>query len=182
MEILVELDDTTMSDHTCRFLRIGLAVLMAFMAAARPAGAAEPATSFAFDFGSGAAKAGYVKVLPGAVYAKEVGYGFDLGTTAAPLTSGVTSEKPFFFSVAVPEGNYSIAVTFGDAGGACVSTVKAETRRLMLEEVVTAAGKFETRTFVVNVRNFQAPAASRERARRRPGAPEQPRTRRPPLG
>ena len=146
-----------MSNHTPRFPLMGLAALMGFMAAAGPAGAAEPATSFAFDFGSGAAKAGYVKVLPGAVYTKEVGYGFDLGTTPAPFASGVTSEKPFFFSVAVPEGNYSIAVTFGDAAGACVSTVKAETRRLMLEEVATAAGKFETRTFVVNVRNFRLP-------------------------
>jgi lysophospholipase L1-like esterase len=105
----------------------------------------------------GAAKAGYVKVLPGAVYSKESGYGFDLGTAPMPLASGVTSDKPFFFSVAVPEGNYSITVTFGDAAGACVSTVKAESRRLMLEEVATAAGKFETRTFTVNVRNFKLP-------------------------
>src|SRR5664280_1492066 len=102
----------------CAFLfpLTGLAALMGFMAAA-----AEPATSFAFDFGIGAAKPGYVKVLPGAVYTKEVGFGFDLGTTPMPFASGVTSEKPFFFSVAVPEGNYDIAITFGDASAACVS-------------------------------------------------------------
>jgi hypothetical protein len=35
--------------------------------------------------------------------------------------------------------------------------VKAESRRLMLEKVTTAAGKFEMRTFVVNVRNFKIP-------------------------
>jgi hypothetical protein len=149
-----------MSDYNLRFPRIGLAALVGFLAAAGPA-AAEPATSFAFDFGSGAAQAGYVKVLPGAVYSKEVGYGFDLGTAPASFASGVTSEKPFFFSVAVPEGNYNIVVTFGDAAGACVSTVKAESRRLMLEEVATAAGKFETRTFVVNVRNFRIPPPPR---------------------
>jgi lysophospholipase L1-like esterase len=149
-----------MSDYNLRFPRIGLAALVGFLAAAGPAGA-EPATSFAFDFGSGAAQAGYVKVLPGAVYSKEVGYGFDLGTAPASFASGVTSEKPFFFSVAVPEGNYNIAVTFGDAAGACVSTVKAESRRLMLEEVATAAGKFETRTFVVNVRNVRIPPPPR---------------------
>jgi len=145
-----------MSRHPLLFPVTGLAVLIGFMAAAA-AGAAEPATSFAFDFGIGAAKPGYVKVLPSAVYTKEVGYGFDLGTTPMPFAGGVTSEKPFFFSVAVPEGNYNIAVTFGDAAGACVATVKAESRRLMLEEVATAAGKFETRTFVVNVRNFRIP-------------------------
>ena len=109
------MDETIMSKYASRFSLMGLAVLIA-----GPAGAAEPAASFAFDFGSGAAKPGYVKVLPGAVYTKEVGYGFDLGTTPG--------EKPFFFSVAVPEGNYNIAVTFGDAG-ACVTTVKAEIGR-----------------------------------------------------
>ena len=143
-----------MSKSALRFPLAALAALLAFMAAA-PARAAESATSFAFDFGS-AAKPGYIKVAPGAVYSKEVGYGFDLGTTPMPLASGVTSEKPFFFSVAVPEGNYNVAVAFGDAG-ACVSTVKAESRRLMLEEVATAAGKSETRAFVVNVRNFKVP-------------------------
>jgi lysophospholipase L1-like esterase len=138
------MDETNMAKYASRFTLLGLAALMGSMAVA-----AEPATSFAFDFGSGAAKQGYVKVLPGAVYTKEVGYGFDLGT--AP------GEKPFFFSVGVPEGNYNIAVTFGGVSAACVSTVKAESRRLMLEEVATAAGKFETRTFVVNVRNFKIP-------------------------
>jgi len=145
-----------MSKSALRFPLTALAALMSFMAAA-PTRAADPPTSFAFDFGIGAAKPGYVKVLPGAVYSKEAGYGFDLGTTPMPIASGVTSEKPFFFSVEVPEGNFNIAVTFGDAAGACVSTVKAESRRLMLEEVATAAGKFETRTFVVNVRNFKVP-------------------------
>ncbi|MGA9627516.1 MAG: rhamnogalacturonan acetylesterase [Bryobacteraceae bacterium] len=145
-----------MSKYASRFSLMGLAVLIA-----GPSGAAEPATSLAFDFGAGATKPGYVKVLPGTAYTKEVGYGFDLGTTPMPFASGVTSEKPFFFSVAVPEGNYNIAVTFGDAAAACVSTVKAESRRLMLEEVATAAGKFETRTFVVNVRNFRLPPPPR---------------------
>jgi len=45
----------------------------------------------------------------------------------------------------------------------CVATVKAESRRLMLEQVATAAGKFETRTFVVNVRNFKIPRLPRTR-------------------
>ena len=43
-------------------------------------------------------------------------------------------------------------MTFGDASGQTVTTVKAELRRLMLERVQTAAGKFATRTFAVNVR------------------------------
>jgi lysophospholipase L1-like esterase len=79
------------------------------------------------------------------------GAGFDLGT--APASDG----RPFYFSVAVPEGNYCVTVTFGDALAASASTVKAESRRLMLESVVTAPGEFVTRSFIVNVRHAAFP-------------------------
>lgn len=140
-----------------RILRISLIQFAAFMALARPAAAAKPATSFAFDFSAGAAMPGYVSVWHDTAYTQELGYGFDLGTAPVAFLGGVTSAKPFFFSVAVPEGNYSVTVKFGDPALACVSTVKAESRRLMLERVETAAGKFETRTFVVNVRDPKLP-------------------------
>jgi lysophospholipase L1-like esterase len=52
----------------------------------------------------------------------------------------------------VPEGNYRVTVTLGDPTADAITTVKAESRRLMLERIRTAAGKFETRTFTVNVR------------------------------
>lgn len=45
-----------------------------------------------------------------------------------------------------------MTVTLGDTAGETTTTIKAELRRLMLEEVHTAAGKFETKTFTVNVR------------------------------
>lgn len=80
-------------------------------------------------------------------FTAERGYGFDLGT--APNAAG----SPFFFSVAVPEGNWRVTVTLGDPATASVNTVKAESRRLMLERVATAPGEIVTRTFVVNVRN-----------------------------
>ncbi len=69
----------------------------------------------------------------------------------------MTSDKPFLFSVKVPEGNYDVTVTLGDPEGESVTTVKAESRRLMLEKVETAKGDYATRTFVVNVRNFKVP-------------------------
>ena len=50
------------------------------------------------------------------------------------------------------EGNYKVTVKLGDKDRDSVTTVKAELRRLMLERVRTKAGKFETRTFIVNVR------------------------------
>ena len=143
-----------MTFRICRCNWIGLLPLLL---PAAPLAAGEPSTSFAFDFAAGAAKPGYISVWHDTAYTQELGYGFDLGTTPVAFLGGVTSATPFFFSVAVPEGNYSVAVKFGDPALACVTTVKAESRRLMLERIETAAGKFETRTFVVNVRNFKLP-------------------------
>ncbi len=123
-------------------------------------------TSFKFDFGPGKIAAGYTQVLPATLFTAELGYGIEAGASVVGVDREgsddlrgdfLTSDKPFLFSVKVPEGNYKITVTFGDAKGESVNTVKAETRRLMLEGVRTAQGKFETRTFVVNVRNFQVP-------------------------
>ena len=78
--------------------------------------------------------------------------------------------QPLFREFNLPEGNYNIKITFGDAAGESVNTVKAETRRLILEGLRTANGKFETRTITVNIRNFQVPppplnARSRLRAK-----------------
>jgi len=79
------------------------------------------------------------------------GHGFEPGF--APNPEG----KPFLFSVAVPEGNYRVTVTFGSPTAASSNTVKAESRQLMLERVDTAPGGFVTRSFLVNVRNPSIP-------------------------
>ena len=137
-----------------RHLRIALA-LLAVGAAAE--GSAAGGSSFHFDFGAGSTAAGYVRVSPDAVYSKETGYGFDLGTKPSQLDWGVTGAQPFFFSVALPEGNYRVTARLGDSAGACVTTVKAESRRLMIERAPSAAGEHKTVTFAVNVRNFKLP-------------------------
>lgn len=98
-----------------------------------------------FDFGPGKAAPGYTRVPPAALYAPERGYGYEPGAS-------VSGDKPFLFSAAVPEGNYHVTVTLGDPADASATTVKAEARRLVLENVTTAAGRFTTRTFTVNVR------------------------------
>ena len=107
---------------------------------------AEPTSTFVFDFS---------KLAPDSVYSKASGYGFDLGTK--PAAAGEPAH-PFFFSVAVPEGNYRITAHLGNAEGACQTTIKAESRRLMVENAATAAGQFTDATFAVNVRNFKIPA------------------------
>jgi lysophospholipase L1-like esterase len=117
--------------------------------------------SWKFDFGSGKVAQGYKQVLATTIYNKELGYGFEPGSSVQCIDRGgkdvlrsdlCMSDKPFYFSVALPEGNYNVTMTFGDAIIATTTTIKAELRRLMLEKVQTAPGKFETRTFTVNLR------------------------------
>jgi lysophospholipase L1-like esterase len=116
---------------------------------------------FKFDFGTGIVAPGYTPVTPANTYTNELGYGFDLGSNVSSIERGgddslrdgfCTSAQPFFFSVKVPEGNYRVTVTLGDRGGDSTTTIKAESRRLMLEELTTVAGEFAARTFTINVR------------------------------
>jgi hypothetical protein len=101
------------------------------------------AQSLQFDFVSDKPAQGFQKVLPSTMYSEETGYGFE----------EAAQQPPFYFSVRVPEeGNYRVTVTLGDPAADSVTTVKAEIRRLMLERVRVAAGKIETRSFLVNVR------------------------------
>src|SRR3954464_13620133 len=78
-----------------------------------------------FDFGA-AAMAGYTTVKPTDLYNDSSGYGFErvgiiasvIRKSASPLTDGfISSTKPFYFSVNVPEGNYNVKVIAGDKQG-----------------------------------------------------------------
>ena len=117
-----------------------------------------------FQFGEGKAAPGYTQVPATAVYSDASGYGFEPGADLVsvdhsaeepnPLHAhGVSSTKPFYFSVKLPhEGNYRVTVTLGDKAAASVTTVSAELRRLMVERVATQAGEFATVPFIVNTR------------------------------
>jgi len=114
-----------------------------------------------FDFGPGKVAPGYTQVVKDTIYDKNSGFGFEPGGEISCVARGgrdalrsdlCTSDKPFYFSVALPEGNYSVTVTLGDSDSGTVTTIKSELRRLMLERVETAKGKFANRTFTVNIR------------------------------
>ena len=112
-----------------------------------------------FDFGPTKSELGHKRVRTDTLYSTTLGYGFEPGSTVSCFerkggspTGFCKSDKPFYFSAAVPEGNYIVRVTLGDFDSKSTTTVKAELRRLMLERVDTEPGKLVTRTFTVNVR------------------------------
>lgn len=77
--------------------------------------------------------------------------GFDLNTVPEVKAGFCASGKPFFFSAALPEGSYRVTVHFGSTQPSA-TTVRAEARRLMIEQVAVAPGTLVTRSFDVNLR------------------------------
>ena len=161
----------TASTSSRRFV-IALALMFAAasLPAQRPEDRAQPPpppvqAAFKFDFGPGKAAAGYTPVHAEEVYSIEKGFGFDLGPKPVGIELGgsdpsrdgivTTSEAPFFFSVKVPEGNYRVTVTLGDAKGESDTTIRTEAGHIMATGIKTAAGQFVTRTFYANVRRPQ---------------------------
>jgi lysophospholipase L1-like esterase len=106
--------------------------------------------SYKFDFGTAKPKAGFTQVKADKTYTNT--YGFDFATTVQAQTNGISADKPFYFSVNVPEGNYKITLTLGDKKESSLTTVKAESRRLMLERIATKPGETQKVSFIVNVR------------------------------
>ena len=87
---------------------------------------------------------------PQPVYNAQDGYGFDL--LPAPDVKR-PSARPFYFSVRVPDGNYRVRVELGGVKGGN-TTVRAEGRRLMMDNILTPKKKdTQTVEFVVNKRS-----------------------------
>lgn len=131
----------------------------AFLFLAATAGKAQ---AYKFDFGPGPVAKGYTQVLPETTYRPERGYGFEFSSNLrsqsykgndALKDDYITGDKPFYFSVQLPEGAYNVKVILGDRQGTSVVTVKAECRRLMVERVETGKGKFAVAEFTVHVKD-----------------------------
>jgi lysophospholipase L1-like esterase len=101
-------------------------------------------------FVCGRAKSGSVELTASSLYTA-TSPGFDLGSVPEVAPKSCSSDKPFFFSVALPEGSYRVTVVLG-AGQPSTTTVWAEARRLMLEKVFVKAKASVTRSFDVNLR------------------------------
>ena len=125
---------------------------------------ANAAVDLKFDFGTGVLESGYTQVSSSSSYSPEVGFGFvDSVCLDQVINHGddalrgdvCVSDQPFTFAVDLPEGNYDVTVLLGDPNDTSSTTVKAEARRLMIENVTTAMGAFQSYGFTVNVRTPQ---------------------------
>ena len=115
-----------------------------------------------FYFGTAVKPAKGTLITTSLLYNPSTGYGFDFGSSSIVKIApkGFYTEKPTYFSVAVPEGNYSIEVTMGSNEKASIITIKAESRRLMLNQFSVKKGGQITKTFNVNIRNPKIDATS----------------------
>jgi lysophospholipase L1-like esterase len=120
-------------------------------------------TARRFHLGPGAAPSGWTKVSAETKYDAGAGFGFESTDGLKSIANGtgfITAGRPFYFSATLPEGNYRVSVTLGDAGGESDTTVKAELRRLMLPNVTTTRGEIIRREFIVNLRRASISGAA----------------------
>ncbi len=129
-----------------------------------------------FDFGTGKAKSGWTKVTATSLYTAEKGFGLIPSGVMASGKKGkkdafkggfVCSKKPFYFAVDLPEGHYLVTLKFGGAPGGSSTTLKAESRRLMLENVKTGKGEIVQKTIAVDVRTPRINATEQIRLKER---------------
>ena len=107
-----------------------------------------------FNFGTQSKNKKGIVINNPLTYNPATGYGFDINSASNvkinPNTFSAT--KPTYFSIKLPEGNYQIEVVMGSTERQSNITIKAESRRLMLDQLSIKKGKPVTKVFNVNVR------------------------------
>jgi lysophospholipase L1-like esterase len=138
-------------------MKNGIGFLMLFMCSLMFA----QQTSFKFDFGGNRTENGFIPITSTSKFDKKIGYGFmDISGLKSVDNGGnaltgdyITRDKPFYFSVVIPEGNYDIKLNLGDSKGTSETTVRVENRRLMLDDVKTKEGEIVEKTITVHVKD-----------------------------
>ena len=113
---------------------------------------ATPPASLPAVFTCGSAMHHAVTLSATTTYGSGAAFGFDEGTAPSSFAGGACSgSKAFFFSLAEPDGNYRVTLVLGGPA-ASTNTVRAESRRLFVDELAVPAGGSKTVVFNVNVR------------------------------
>lgn len=88
------------------------------------------------------------------LYNNALGYGFDYQSVENVVFNkkSIAGDTSVYFSVKLPEGNYKIEVVIGGKKSSNTS-IKAESRRLMLKEIKLKKNETSKHVFTVNVRS-----------------------------
>jgi lysophospholipase L1-like esterase len=87
-------------------------------------------------------------------------YGFDLMAAPTSFAKGAcSSDKAFFFSMAATDGDYRVTLVLGGPE-ASTTTVRAESRRLIVDELKLVAKSEKSVVFNVNVRTDKIAGAA----------------------
>ena len=85
----------------------------------------------------------------GSQYSEASGYGYDFNTKP----QSKTNNKPAYFSIKVDDGNYKVTFEIGSDEYEGDTTIRAESRRLLVHNLSTKKGEFKTFTFTVHKRS-----------------------------
>ncbi|UOB17781.1 rhamnogalacturonan acetylesterase [Abyssalbus ytuae] len=107
-----------------------------------------------FYFGNEIKSSKGINITSAIIYDSITGYGFDFNTSRNVTFNhqSFTANAPVYFSVKILEGNYEIELVLGSEDHISNTTVKAESRRLMLREVEVTKNKTIKKVITVNVR------------------------------
>ena len=83
------------------------------------------------------------------------GFGFSASENITFERNAFTSTNPSYFSIKLPEGNYTIEVDLGSDKRLSETTIKAESRRLMRRHIPVQKGDTKTEKFTVNLREIK---------------------------
>jgi lysophospholipase L1-like esterase len=122
--------------------------------------ATEPVRDFWFGDRANAPSASAV-IQPADGWTPDRGYGWEPGFAGQATATGATGSQAFYFTTTLPhEGNYLVTLDLGGGDQESVTTVKAELRRVMLQQIRVQAGEVSRQQFVVNVRSPRIAAAN----------------------
>lgn len=105
-----------------------------------------------YSFGT-TPRSGFTSVTPTSFYSSSSGFGFESSAKISEKDGFIGSNKPFYFSVKVPEGNYDVKVTVGDKSGTSDAAIRAECRRMMVNRIQTRQGEVKTVEFTSHIRD-----------------------------
>lgn len=108
-----------------------------------------------FHFGTGKQTSEEQAIQEVIEYSDSIGYGFDFQNREEIKLNkhNCTSSLPYYFSVKLPEGVYQVDITLGNKKQKSITTVKAESRRLMLRNIEVPRSGSTQKSIIVNVRS-----------------------------